>query len=258
MNQPPVYLEPAERDPKKLRRTAFILVGLMIVGGVAILTAYNRWSAAKVQDDRPAFIARLTGERDLPVVRQDGSRAGIYELRGKVNIIQVVSASQPETAKPSSEVMQRLAKHYAGNPDFVLVTLVLDPGPAEEAKNAVSTAAERLGATLPQWWVGTNLPELLHKYVKKELQANEFPHLQDGVWKYDTSLVVVDKNRHIRRGVVHQHRGGPPFVATFDFDLAAKWDARGVKTGTDLTNSQQLETLLIQTIDALLAEPYQP
>ncbi|MFT3990494.1 MAG: hypothetical protein QM680_03700 [Luteolibacter sp.] len=258
MSQPPVYLEPAVRDPKKLRRTAYILVGIMLISGVLILIAYNRWADSQKKDDRPAFIARLTGERDLPVLRQDGSRAGIYQLRGKVNIIQTITASQPETSQLASEVMQRLAKHYAGNPDFALVSLVLDPGPSETAKPAVISTAERLGATLPQWWVGTNESELLHKYVKKELQANDIPHLSGERWVYDTSLVVVDKNRHIRKGVVHQRQGGPAYVVTFDFEQAAQWDARGVKTGTDLTNAQQLEKILIQTIDTLLAEPYQP
>lgn len=269
MSLPAQYLEPAERDPKKLRRTAYILVGIMIVSGVLILKAYNGWAESKNEDDRPAFVARLTGERDLPVIRQDGTRAGIYELRGKVNVIQTLTASQPETSKLSSEVMQRLAKHYTGNPDFALVSLVLDPGPPETARPNVVSVAERLGATLPQWWVGTNEPELLHKYVKKELRADEIPRLQGEKWTYDTSIVVVDKNRHIRNGVVkqthymkdgvaHEREKAQTFVATFDFDQAAEWDARGVKTGTDLTNAQQLEKLLIHTIDTLLAEPFQP
>ena len=52
-----------------------------------------------------------------------------------------------------------------------------------------------------------------------------------------------------------QQRGGPPYVADFDFDEAAGFDARGVKTGNDRTNVRQLEFLLETTIDTLLAEP---
>lgn len=255
MSQPLTHLEPAERDPKKLRRTAFILVGIMAVSGPLILLAYNREEKNQVKDDRPAFIARITEEKDLPLVRQDGSKAAICDLKGKVNVIQTLSASQPDTAKIPTEVMQRLARHYAGNKDFVLTSLVLDPGPPENAVPTLLATSQRIGATLPEWWVGTTEPELLHKYVKKELKADDIPHLVKDQWVYDTALVVIDRNRHIRRGVVHQKRGGEPYVATFDFDQAAEWDARGVKTGTDLNNAQQLEQLLIQTIDALLAEP---
>jgi hypothetical protein len=40
--------------------------------------------------------------------------------------------------------------------------------------------------------------------------------------------------------------------------LSAGWDAKGVKTGTDRTNVEELEQLLIKTIDELLAEPVKP
>ena len=60
------------------------------------------------------------------------------------------------------------------------------------------------------------------------------------------------KPRRIRRAVVPQQRGGPPYVADFDFDEAAGFDARGVKTGNDRTNVRQLEFLLETTIDTLL------
>jgi hypothetical protein len=55
--------------------------------------------------------------------------------------------------------------------------------------------------------------------------------------------------------VVPQKQGGPPFIATFDFEQAATWDAKGAKTGTANTNAQELEALLNATIDKLLAEP---
>ncbi|MEY5013501.1 MAG: hypothetical protein RLY69_1216, partial [Verrucomicrobiota bacterium] len=49
-------LEPAVRDPRKLRLTAWILVAIMIVGGGLIFTAYHRWSLEKASDTRPAVI----------------------------------------------------------------------------------------------------------------------------------------------------------------------------------------------------------
>jgi len=257
MSAPFNNLEPVPRDPRKLRRTAWILVAIMIFGGIFVLKAYDRWTAEKSQDVRPAFDGgRLTGEKDLPLIRQDGTKSGLIDLSGKISVIHTISVTQPETAALTTEVMQRLARHYSGNADCVLISLVLDPGPAETAKATLETAATKIGATLPQWWIATTEPAIIHKYVKKEFRANLFPH-QDAEqkWVYDTSITLVDRNRHIRRAVVPQKQGGPPFVATFDFDQAAKWDAKGVKTGTDRSNVQELEALLIKTIDELLAEP---
>ena len=79
----------------------------------------------------------------------------------------------------------------------------------------------------------------------------------EGRWKFDPSIVLVDRNGHLRRAVVPQKKGGPPYIAPFDFDQAAQWDAEGKKTGTDLSNAQQLELLLMETIEKLLAEPFE-
>jgi hypothetical protein len=111
---------------------------------------------------------------------------------------------------------------------------------------------------LPQWWLGGNEPDTLHKFIKNELKATMPPHEKDGQWAFDPTLVLIDKNGHLRRAVVPQQQGGPPFIATFDFDQAAKWDADGKKTGTDLSNEAQLEVLLAATIEKLLAEPFKP
>jgi hypothetical protein len=252
----PAHLEPVAPNPRKLKITAFILVGIMIVGGALVLKAYQRWTHDQIKDERPAFDGgRLTAEKDLPLLRQDGSRAGLFDLAGKVSLIHVTSAGDPASSAVTTGVMRRLAARYAGQPDCVLVSLVLDPGPPEKATASLQSVAAPLEAKLPQWWIATTDPAVLHKYVKKELKASLFPWYKDGKWEYDTSIVVVDRNRHIRRPVVHQQRGGAPYVGPFDFDQAAGWDARGVKSGTGRTNVEELELLLIKTIDELLAEP---
>ena len=74
----------------------------------------------------------------------------------------------------------------------------------------------------------------MHKFIKNELKATDFPHESNGKWIYDSSIVLIDKNGHIRRAVMPQKRGGAPYIAPFDFEQAAGWDAKGVKTGTEL------------------------
>lgn len=255
MPQRPVQLEPVTPDPRKLRNTALVLVGVMVLGGWLVLKAYERYTAGQSENDRPAMNStRLTAEKDLPVIRQDGSKAGLFDLNGKITIIQTMSVGDPESSARTNGVMKRLAERYASQPDCVLVSLVLDPGPPEKAKASLAAASEILGAKMPQWWVATTDPKILHKYVKKELKASVFPLEKDGKWKHDTSIVLVDRNRHLRQPVVHQKRGGAPYVGPFDFDEAASWDARGVKSGTERTNVEELELLLIKTIDELIAE----
>lgn len=254
MSLPPDF-EPAVRDPKKLRRTAWTLVAIMIAGGSLIMMSYEKWASKQAADDRPSMVHRIRKERDLRVIRQDGKTADLFDLRGKVWVIHVTCLAQPGLSSRSMEAMKRLAAKYADTPDFHLVTLALDPAPADQVVGRLAKGAEENGMTLPQWWLATNEAATLHKFIKSELKSNVFPHEENGVWVYDTSIVLIDKNGHLRRAVIPQKRGGQPFVATFDFDQAAQWDKDGIKTGTDRSNEGELEHLLQTTIDTLLKEP---
>ena len=255
MPLPDPTLEPAIRDPKKLRNTAFVLVAIMFLGGWLVLKAYDRWSAQQAPDDRPAIIYRITPERDLRMLRQDGKIVDLVNLRGKVIALNVTSLRDPQAAALSMAVMKRLAEKRASTADFNLITLVVDPLPSEKLQVSLAETSAANGMKLPQWWVGGNEPGTLHKFIKNELKANIYPNELKGKWEYDASIVLIDKNGHIRRAVVPQKRGGPPFIATFDFDQAAAWDAKGAKTGNEHNNVEQLEILLNHTLDKLLAEP---
>ena len=251
-------LEPVVPDPKKLRRTAWILVAIMIVGGFVILKAYEKRTKEAISDDRPSFVTQISQTKDLTFLRQDGKVTDLMSLKGKVLVVQSLPQAQPEGL--SSGVMKRLAGEYAGNEDLVLVTLVLDPGPAEALPAQLQAVAADLGAGLPQWVVGSNEKQTLHKFIKNEFKANMLPHEEGGKWAYDGSLVLIDRNRHVRRAVVPKVKVDQPDVVSsnkvvsFDFRQAAEWDEKGLKTGTDLSNVQRMEELLGETIATLLAE----
>lgn len=239
----------------QLRRTAWILVVIMVVGGFLILKSYEKMTAGQSKDDRPAMVHQIRKERDLTVMRQDGQATPLFELRGKVIAVHCISLGNPKTAQRSFQVVKRLSESIADMPDLQLVTLVIDPPPAEESVKTLQQSAENLGIALPHWWLATTEEKTLHKFIRNDLRTAIPPHKTNEEWQFETSVFLIDRNGHLRRAVVPQQRGGPPYIATFDFDQAAEWDAKGVKTGTDLTNEQQLEKLLRETIGLLLAEP---
>jgi cytochrome oxidase Cu insertion factor (SCO1/SenC/PrrC family) len=257
----PSDLEPAVRDPKKLRRTAWILVTIMLIGGFLVLKAYEDWAAKKAADTRPAIIHRIQKERDLRLLRQDGKQAELFDLRGNIFVLNVLSLRDPDAAARSMAVMKRLAEQRAGEKDFHLVTLVIDPIPADQLRETLAKAAETHGMKLPRWWLGGNEPGTLHKFIKNELKASVYPNKTGGKWNYDPSIVLIDRNGHIRRAVVPKTLNGKPVkpeVVGFDFDQAAEWDAKGMKPGTDRSNEAELEILLEKTINTLLAETSGP
>lgn len=251
-------LEPTVRDPRKLRLTALILVAIMIVGGSLIFTAYHQWSLKKASDTRPAVIHRIKQERDLRIIRQDGKTHDLFELRGKVWAVHLVSLNNPQLSQRSLAVMKRLAAKFAAREDFHLVTLVIDPIPAEQATSTLANYATTNGMQLPKWWVGTTETKTLHRFVKSELKGSLFPHLENERWIHDPSIVLIDRGGHLRRAVIPRKNGGTPAVLPFDFEQAASWDAKGLKSGSSLNNEEELESILQQTVQTLLTETSGP
>jgi cytochrome oxidase Cu insertion factor (SCO1/SenC/PrrC family) len=245
-------LEPVTPDPKKLRRTAFILILVMIVGGIVILKAYEKRSKEASNDNRPSFVTRISERKDLVFLRQDGEQKDLLSLKGKVVVVQCLPSNQDDDL--TTPAMKRLFEKYAANSDVALVTLMLDSGPSEGLKDQLEQLASKLGANLPQWTVASNERPTLHKFIKNEFKANLMPYEKDGIWNYDRSLFLIDKNRHVRKAVIPQKRGGVPYVASFDFQQAQKWDVDGLTTKTEHSNVEQLEILLGQTIEVLLTE----
>lgn len=238
-----------------------MLVAVMIVGGVLIMISYAQWSKSQALDDRPAVVYRITPERDLRILRQDGKTVDLVDLRGNVIALNVISVRDPQASELSMAVMKRLAESRVDDKQLNLVTLILDPQPSEKLLDMLAKSAQSNGMQLPQWWCGSNEPKTLQKFIKNELKASIYPNELKGKWEYDSSIVLIDKNGHIRRAVVPQKRGGPPYIAAFDFEQAAEWDAKEIKiapkdAGINHTNVEQLEILLNHTINKLLAEEF--
>lgn len=260
MNRYPAQdLEPAVRDPKKLRHTALILVGIMVLGAVLILTAYNRDAARTAEDDRPAITGRLN--KNFKVWRQDESEAGLLDLRGDVFVIVPVVFSQPESWGTTREVLLELSKRYESRDDLHIVCVTQDP--ENEPPTMLAAEAKELGAELPQWWLAGSREESVHKYFKNVLKANTMAHREDGRLVYDASLVVIDRDRHIRQPTVRAKKPSGKELnyrnrVTFDFEGAAAWDEEGRSEGLEKTNVETMKELLFKMIDELLAQPVTP
>ena len=147
-------LEPTTPDPKKLRRTAWFLVLVMIVGGVVILKAYEKRSQDAAKDDRPSFVTRISERKDLIFMRQDGEVKDLLSMRGKVLLVQCVPSTEIDPL--TTAVMKRLEAKYRDVTEFALITLMIDPAGENEVKHQLAGLASQLGAQLPKWTVATN------------------------------------------------------------------------------------------------------
>lgn len=252
MRTPAAPLEPAERNPRKLRNTALWLVGIMILSGVTVLASYLKWAERKADDDRPAIVGRLETKSSLQIVRHDESGGKMSDFFGDVWIVCGVSVNQPESWKTTREVLKRLNERYAEREDFHIVCMTVDPG--KETAEVLAPVAEEVGATIPRWIFAGAGESYVHKFLKNNLKLGIMPHQKDGEWIYDPALVVVDRDRHIRQATVKQSKYARTRV-TFDFEQAARWDVEGRTEGLEKSNAETLEELLVKLLDDLLAQP---
>lgn len=256
MRMPAENLEPVPRDPKKLRRTALLLVGLMVASAIGILISYNRTAKRQAEDDTPAYIGRL--DRNFRVWRQDESEAGLLDLAGDVFLISPVSFEQPESWRTTRGILEELKQRYAGRDDFHIVSMTVDP--ESESPEKMSNYAADLKAELPQWWLAGAQEDSMRKFLKNRLKGAIMPHEKDGSWVYDPSLVLVDRDRHLRQPTIRMKKSSGRELnqrvkVVLDFEQAARWDEEGRSEGLGQSNVETLRELLFKTIDQLLAKP---
>lgn len=254
-----IDMTPVPRDEKALRRTALWLLLFIVVGGVMIFYAYQLKMKKEEKNDRPAVVGDLmkTIRGTLQVIAQDGKRHGLEELKGKVVCLQAISLEDAQNGSFALTAMQETAKRFSNNSNVGLLSIIINPSDPATAKKMLEDIAMKIGANGSQWWIATAEPEVTVKYLKDVCKLEQAPIMENGKLVYDTTIFLVDSELKIRKPVVPQVRGGQAYVATLNFDQAAAWDKKGIKTGTEKSNLTEMQILLEKTITKLLEEKNQ-
>ena len=116
-------LEPAERDPAKLRKTAFTILIVALLGGLIVVWAYRL--KTKAEEDRPAIVTRL--ESNFGAINQDGVGIDIGQLEGEVWLATTIALSQPEVSADAISAMLEIANEYPKEKVAKFVCLTIDP-----------------------------------------------------------------------------------------------------------------------------------
>ena len=193
-------LEPAERDPVKLRKTGLILAAVMVVGGVLVMMDYLRTIRAQEATGRPAFEGRLN--KNFGAVGHDKALVTIGELEGKVWLATAVVLSQKDKTAENITALRKAAEHFKDREDLHFVVFTADPETDQPEKMA--EFATELGlAEDPRWWFAAAGEEQLRGFLRTQLKlgATGFKDV-DGtkVLMFPTVIRVIDRHRHLRGG----------------------------------------------------------
>ena len=197
-----VELEPAERNPAELRRTAFILVGIMIFGAAFVLYAYVQSTKEKMDPNRPPIVTKIS--KKLKAQHQHGKLFNMFKLEGKAWFAVPVSVSQLEENQHALKVMRELQEHYADNENvhFVLISVEgVDQGVGPEQ---LAKAAKELGMTGERtWWLTTGETDKQRGFIKDVLRLGIIAERDSGdpagKWKFPSQLALIDRDMHLRQ-----------------------------------------------------------
>lgn len=249
-------LEPADRDPKKLRATALKLVLFMIVSGTILTLAYNRYTDRTVDSDRPSLLTKIT-EPDVELLTADGEMRNLQDLAGKVTlVITLPSTPQPESEPSLAALKVVMEKYQDAEVKPGILAFVLDGSNVEPEKMKAVLAEYGAEPEILRVAANADGKSSLRSFLKAKMRFNTTPTEKDGAFEYDTRLVLLDQHLHVR--------GHPGASRGWDFEKVARFekeyaDAKVAYPDKELRpppiTSEQLQKLLLQSIDYLYANP---
>lgn len=250
-------LEPAERDPKKLRATAIKLVLFIIFSGVVLTFAYNRYlKETSEASDRPSFLTKIT-EPEVELLTSDGELRNLQDLKGKVTLAIALPSDPPPESQPSLEALAEVMKAFEDREEKpTILAFVLDGSNTEPQKMA--EVLSEYGSEPEVLRVASNEDgkSSLRSFLKAKMRFNRTPTEENGEFDYDTRLVLLDQHLHVR--------GHPGHSRGWDFEKVAGFEkayeeALEVRPKDEVTpppvTTAGLRQMLIEAIEYLYNHP---
>ncbi len=248
-------LEPAERDPKKLRKTAIFLLIFIVVGGFLILWAYQNFGERTGDSERPSMEFKVTD--DVDVMTATGEIKNIQDLKGKVSLA-VISTIQPNVKSEASfAAMRQIMTAYEGKETKpTLLAFVIDADEKDPAQMASVLSEFDDKAEVWRIAAGTDGKISIRAFLKNRLRYGLYPEERDGEYVYDSKIVLLDQHLHIR-GIPGSNEG-------WDFEKVAGMEekfAEAQKSHPDKElipppmTTERLQELLLKSIQYLYANP---
>lgn len=228
-------LEPAEVNPAQLRKTAFILVALILIGAVAVTASYIATAKKQQEEFRPAFVSELKGHVKLQL--SDGRVVDTSEIKEDVWLYYQTSFEERDKHVEREKALALLPKEGIKH---VIFFVDMDPN-KEEDRAQMATLESEEGV-----WKVAAKAKVLEKYLKSGLRFGTIPHVKDGKLIYDSSVAVLKRDRPEGKNPRTHIRG-----EMFDFARAA---TEAEKHGKPEAAVGYREDWFLRTINHLLGE----
>ena len=177
-------LEPAEVNPAQLRKTAFILVGLILIGAVAVTSSYIETAKNQKEDFRPAFVNELKGHIQLQL--SDGKVVNTSEIEEDIWLYYQTSFDERDSHEEREKALALLPSEGVKQ---VVFFVDMDPNKEEDKPRMATLTSE------PGVWKVAAEAKVLEKYLKSGIRFGTIPHMKDGALIYDSSVALLKRDR---------------------------------------------------------------
>lgn len=250
-------LEPAERDPKKLRATAIRLVIFIALSGIVLTFAYNRYLTERSEkSDRPSFLTKIT-EPEVELLTSDGEMRNLQDLKGQVTLVITLPTEPQPESQPSLDALKEVMAAFEDQKEKPTILVFVLDGTNTDPEKMKRVLAE-YGSEPKVLRVAANEDgkSSLRSFLKAKMRFNRTPSQTEDGFDYDTRLVLLDQHLHVR-GHPGKSRGWDfQKVDQFEKDYAA---ALEVKSKDEVppppVTTPELRKMLIDSINYLYAHP---
>jgi hypothetical protein len=249
-------LEPADRDPKKLRATAYKLIIFMVLSGIFLTFSYHKYQDRTSDSDRPSLLTKIT-EPDVELLTSDGKMRNLQDLKGKITLaITLPSIPQPES-QASLDALEAIMEAFKDEPEKpTILVFVLDGTNTEPEKMALVLAQYGKEPEILRVAANADGKTSLRSFLKAKMRFNVTPIEKDGKFEYDTRLVLLDQFLHVRGHPGASHGWDFEKVARFDRDYAEALEANpNEEVKPSFYTTEKLRSMLIDAINYLYANP---
>jgi protein SCO1/2 len=136
------------------------------------------------------------------LTERDGRRVTLWDLKGKVWIVNFIYTNCPDTCPIQSAQMKQLQDELRSEEDLRLVSITVDP--ERDTVEVLREYADRFNADPSKWLFLTGEEKEIHELAQKgfQLGAAEIPHdkrpASGATHTHSPRFVVVDRETRIR------------------------------------------------------------
>ena len=249
-------LEPADRDPKKLRSTAIKIVIFMIFSGICLQYSYLQYRKRTDHSERPSLETKIT-EPEVELLTADGEMRNLQDLKGKVTLVLTLSKEILPQSEPTLKVLHEVMATFEDAPEKpVILVFVLDG--ANSNPQEMSDVLAEFGKEPEVWRIAADedAKSSLRSFLKAKLRFNRTPTGENGDFDYDTRLVLLDQFLHVRG--LPSSNDGWDFEAVADMEKKyefAKIENPGAELIEPPMTTDKLREILITSIKYLYKHP---